>query len=312
MAAKLPLINKDLGIDWSDTQSKTGILHGVLYDPTNSFKFNFSPCETPVQPVGTLMGKDNTYIVFGRDRPGGLESGYGAKGHLRAGAMDIVVGRLSSADARTFNGPVNPNFGADAARIYISQKTDVDVNFGIPTGSTGKTLAQSAIAIKADAVRVIARESLKLVTHTDSKLSNGEETFIAEGVQLICKAEPNPEQTDLQPIPKGDNLVAAFNELIERIVQLNGIVGNFLKTQQKFNEEISDHTHFSPFFAQETTIDPYVCVAHQKTLLDQFLNVESALGKNVYNMNVVWKNKYIVPMSTPDGKYILSSFHKLN
>lgn len=306
--ADLPLTNKDLGIDWSNPQSKTGILQGVLYDPTNSFKFNYAPCEEG----SYLEGKDNTFIVLGRDRPGGFESGYGAKGHLRAGAIDIVAGRLSSVDARTVNGPVNSSFGADAARIYISQKTDVDVNFGIPSGSTGKTLAQSAIAIKADAVRVIARESLKLVTHTDSKLSNGEEVFIAEGVQLICKADPNPEEVDLQPIPKGDNLVAAFNELVERVVQLNGIVGNFLKTQQKFNEEISDHTHYSPFFAQQTTIDPFVFVKHQQTLIDQFLNVESALQKNVYNINVVWKNKYIVPMSTPDGKYILSRFHKLN
>lgn len=291
-------------INWNDENASTGIKNSHLYDPSNNFNFNYAPCEEGSH----LEGTDNTYIVLGRDRPGGWNSGYGAQGHLKCGAIDIVAGRVSSLDARNVNGLINSNFGADAARIYLSQKTNVDENFSIPAGTTGISEAQSAIAIKADAVRVIARESLKLVTNTDSKLSNGTDAYLGQGVQLISKSE---EEIALQPIPKGDNLIAAFDELISRIVELNGIVNNFLNTQRKFNKKLSDHTHFS-FFAEETTIDPYTLIQHQETIIDQFLNVETALKVNVFNIANVWKNKYIVPMSTPEGKYINSLYHSLN
>lgn len=305
MPINLPTTNIDFA-DWNNENSSIGIKNSPLYDPTNNFDYNYTISEKGA----SLQGSDNTFIILGRDRPGGWDSGYGGQGHLKAGAIDIVVGRLSSVDARTVKGKlVNPNFGSDAARIYLSQKTDVDVNFAIPDGQTGSSKALSAIAIKADAVRVIARESLKLVTNTDAKLSNGTNSYIGTGVQLISKSE---EEIKLQPIPKGDNLIAAFDELVNMIVQLNGIVQNFLDTQKKYNEKLADHTHFSPFFAQETTIDPYTCVQHQQTLIQQFLNVESALKKNVYNISNVWKNKYIIPMSTPDGKYINSLYHFLN
>lgn len=298
--ADLPLTNVDL-IDWSAPEAQTGIRNSILYDPTNTHKFNDAPCEE------YLSGKDNTWIVLGRDRPGGLDSGYGGKGHLRAGAIDIVAGRLSSLDARLDGGPVNNSFGADAARIYISQKTDVDINFSIPKG-LGMSTAQSAVAIKADAVRVIARESLKLVTNTDSKLSNGENAYVGSGVQLIAKSA---EEIDMQPIPKGKNVLAAFDELAKRIIQLNGIVQNFLKTQREYNAKLADHTHYEAFYAQQSSFDPNVVVQHQDTLLQQFINVEAALGKHVYNMNA-WKGKYLTPVSSPDSKYINSLYHFLN
>ena len=300
----LPITNQEI-IDWDSPQAETGIKNSIIFDPTNTHKFNNALCETVYQ------GRDNTWIVLGRDRPGGFDSGYGGLAHLRAGAIDIVAGRLSSMDARMDSGPVNTNFGADASRIYISQKSDVDINFSIPPGKTGMSEAKSAIAIKADAVRVIARESLKLVTNTDSKLANGADAYVGVGVQLIAKCEDDIDHKKMQPIPKGDNLIAAFDELVKRVIQLNGIVANFLKTQQEYNKKLADHTHYSPFFAQETSLDPYVMVQHQNTLIQQFINVESALGKNVNNL-LVWKGKYITPISSPDSKYINSLYHFLN
>jgi hypothetical protein len=305
----LPTTNEDLGFDWDNPSTKTGIKQSVIDDPTNDYKYNKADSEYVI--TNDNNRQNNTWIVLGRDRPGGWDSGYGSKGHLRAGAIDIVAGRLSSVDARTVTGLVNPNFGADAARIYISQKTDVDLNFGIQgVDGTDPSIAQSAIAIKADAVRIIARESLKLVTHTDALLSTGVDAYKADGVKLICQT--GEETPSVQPIPLGDNLVKAFDELIKLITQFNGYVVNFLDTQQKFNQELANHTHYESFFAQKTTIDPNVAVQHQSTLLQQFLNVRSALKGNVWNLNNIWKNRYIVPMSVPDGAYILSKFHKLN
>ena len=74
----------------------------------------------------------------------------------------------------------------DAARIYISQKTDVDKNFGIVPGSVGNLEAKSAIAAKADSIRIIGRMGIKLVTGTDQKDSAGTDLSAVYGLDLIA------------------------------------------------------------------------------------------------------------------------------
>jgi hypothetical protein len=289
--------NYDL-LDSNNPNAELGIKNSVLYDPTNRPIFNNAPCEDVWQ------GQDNTWIVLGRDRPGGWDSGYGGMGQLKAGAIDIVAGRLSALDARDNSGPVNSNTGADAARIYLSQKADIDDYYNLCDGVTGRSKALSAIAIKADAVRVVARESLKLIAGTDSKLSNGTESYLGYGVQLIG----NNDSCNMQPIPKGDNLVDAFDNLVEYIKELNGIVMTFLKSQQRFNDAISDHTHFSPFYGLETSLDPNLLIDHKAVSLQQFIQTEQGLKFNINNLES-WKTKYV---RSTGSRYINSFYHYLN
>jgi hypothetical protein len=285
-------------LNTSSLNAEIGIRGSTLYDPTNTPIFNNTLSEKVIQ------GQDNTWIVFGRDRPSDWDSGYGGKGHLKAGSIDIVVGRLSAMDASENPGPVNSNTGMDAARVYLSQKADIDEYYNLSAGTTGLSKALSAVAVKADAVRIIARDSLKLVTNTDSKLSNGEEAYSGAGVQMIA----NNDSSDMQPIPRGNNLVEAFEELSSHIKELNGVVMTFLKTQQKFNDAISDHTHFSPFYGLETSLDPFLYVDHKAVLLQQYLQTEQGLKFNTNNIEA-WKTKYI---RSTGSKYINSYFHSLN
>lgn len=285
-------------VNTSSVNAEIGIRNSVLFDPTNNPIYNESLSEKVIQ------GQDNTWIVFGRDRPGGWDSGYGGMGHRKAGAIDIVVGRLSSTDARLNNGPVNPSTVADAARIYLSQKADIDTYYNLADGVTGPSNALSAVAIKADAVRIIARDSLKFITNTDPSLSNGENSYVGKGVQLIA----NNDSRDMQPMPKGKNLALALEDLVENVKELNGVVMTFLKTQQKFNDSISDHTHFSPFFGLETSLDPYLYTDHKAVLLQQFLQTEQGLKSNTNNFEA-WKTRYI---RATGSRFINSFFHYLN
>ena len=114
-----------------------------------------------------VIDHGNSWIVLGRDRPASRASGYGGQGHTQASSIDIVVGRNPTSTV-----PVDPSFSSDAARIYISQKSDIDEYFGIAEGR-GNAKTKSAIAIKADALRFISREGIKLVTGTDKKNSQG-------------------------------------------------------------------------------------------------------------------------------------------
>ena len=134
----------------------------------------------------------NANIVVGRDRPSHMGSGYGGLGHTGASSMDLVVGRVGYAEEH-----VNPDFTNDAARIHISQKTDVDSNFGICAGDLGPSYERSAIAVKADAVRVIGREGIKIISGGDSTNSKDGKIETYSGVEIIA----NNDDTDYMPVP---------------------------------------------------------------------------------------------------------------
>lgn len=118
-----------------------------------------------------IIQNEGSYIVLGTDRPNSTASGYGAMGSDKANSIDLVVGRMSN--ARSGKGPpgqedgaaqVDNSMFADAARVYISQLTDVDKNFGLAAGNTGPSKARSSVAMKADTIRVIGREGVNIVT----------------------------------------------------------------------------------------------------------------------------------------------------
>jgi hypothetical protein len=188
-------------------------------------KYIRAGCEKVVQ-------RGNSFIVLGRDRPGARDRGYGGRGHTGASAIDIVAGRSLDPNQDGLN--YDPNMRSDSARIYISQKTDMDSNFNTPGVSIGK----SGIGLKADAIRIIGRESIMLVTRTeDTNSRTGTAGY--GGIQLVA----NNDATTLQPMVKGDNLVQMIQELDDRLKEFNTNLLNFMKDQNSFNLKVMAHTH---------------------------------------------------------------------
>ena len=116
--------------------TRKGVYCGNLIEPLPTFAR--AECET------VYSSENNSYIVLGRDRPRSRNSGYGGKGDTQSSMIDLVVGRM--ADSPQDGVIADPNFSTDSARIYISQKTDVDKNFGLAPGS-GQSRAKSAIGL---------------------------------------------------------------------------------------------------------------------------------------------------------------------
>jgi hypothetical protein len=216
-------------------------------------KYNDAPSEK------VTKGKNNTWIILGRDRNMGWSSGYGGKGHTRAGAIDIVVG-LQGWDP-VHGEVVEKNFGSmgndkagDAARIYISQRADIDQYFDICDGSMGPSKAMSAIGIKADSVRIMGRRGIKIVTGQapQQKSSTGAKQPAQFGIDLIAGNRDDVpalsgkdtviagkavtlSQPYLQPIPKGLNLRDCMEETLETISQLNELLTDFMGRQMIIN-----------------------------------------------------------------------------
>ena len=100
-------------------------------------------------------GQNNSTIILGRDRVGSVESGYGSQagpdGGKGAGAMHLVVGRKAP----------DPSVKDDAATLYLSAKTDPDLQGG--TEGLGEAQkAHSGAILRADCVRITPRRDFKL------------------------------------------------------------------------------------------------------------------------------------------------------
>ena len=289
-------------------------------------KYNDAPCEK------VIKGKNNTWIILGRDRNMGFASGYGGKGHTRAGAIDIVVG-LQGWDPE-HGKVVEKNFGSmgndkpgDAARIYISQRADIDKYFDICDGSMGPSKAMSAIGIKADSVRIMGRKGIKIVTGQapQQKTSLNGKLPAQFGIDLIAGNRDNvpavgkgdvvimgkavtQSQPYLQPIPKGLNLRDCIETTIESITELNTLLTDFIGRQMIINcalagSPISGTAGPIPLAALSTAI-PTVTDGTIK----QISNVFADLIKQQANL-VLMKENYLKPTG---AIYINSRYNRTN
>jgi hypothetical protein len=256
-----------------------------------------------------INNANNSWIVLGRDRPRSKSSGYGGKGHTHAGSLDMVCGRMGRmAKERFENGErasCDPDFIKDAARIYISQKTDIDENFNLVLGSMENSKAKSGIGIKADAVRIIGREGIKLVTRTDIENSQGTQSRAVYGIDLIA----GNDDEQLEPMVKGNKLVACLMQLVEQIDNLNGIVDNMLTIQTQFNNTLTNHFHQSPFLGLKTSPSITVAQAGVQTGMNHLTKTKASLASNKTNLQS-FKTNYLTSGHT--DLWILSRYNNVN
>jgi hypothetical protein len=241
----------------------------------------------------------NSFIVLGRDRPSSRLSGYGGIGAVASHTIDLVVGRKApgaTPGQRTF---VDPDFFTDSARIYIAERTDVDSNFRLVDGSNGPSINRSAIALKSDAVRIIAEDGgIKLVTNTAGRNSNGRLVSVAGGVELIA----GNDDTDLQSMVKGENLVEVLKSIIEQISTLNGSVANMSLAMTLFEIGLIQHVHPGPGVPSPNLAS----FAAQKI----GANTTEILQSITQNVNLAAEQ--LEYLSGFAAKSILSIYHKVN
>ena len=243
--------------DFVQEQVALGVEEGffctTLREPVPQFRK--AQCERVItQNPSPGSPNNNCFIVLGRDRPSSLISGCGGRGYSSCGMIDLVVGRyaLNSANEMSKGGKpigaeetVNPNFITDAARIYITQKSmNIDEYFGMKNTKTpaGVLTEKSAIGIKADNVRMIGRETVRIycgrATSVEGFGKDGETNTLGgrlsrPRIDLLAGAEEN-----LQPAVLGNNLkeyltaiedeIKTFsmniNTIAEHLMALNGMM----------------------------------------------------------------------------------------
>lgn len=264
--------------------------------------------------VESVINNNNSFIVLGKDRPANFASGYGGKGHTQAASIDIVVGRYSSIQygvdvlpsSRTSQTQaVDPDFLYDAARIYISQKSDIDEYFGLSAGKVGNSKGKSAIALKADGIRIIGREGVKIVSSgTDKNNSQGGESTATVGVDLIAG---NVIDAELEPMVLGNKLISFLNNgVLTNMSEFADIFYKFMVQQIKYNVLIATHNHISPFFAIPNTPSPTLVGEATTQIMSDF---ETLVGTLKNKINVETQK---IEMTNVSTNHICSNYHHLN
>ena len=225
-------------------------------------EFNKSESEHVIQ-------QGNSYIVLGRDRDSSFLSGRGGMGYTQASAIDIVVGRENNKPEPIKERYLaNPNFFKDAARIYITQRGDVDNYFGLANGSEGNRTSknQSGIGIKSDHTRIIGRSHVKIVAGI-AKLREGQREKNSLGfdierpgkIDLIAGNYTKPslgfisksfrellgasEVNSLQPAVRGENLVDCLQEMFDEMVAMYSEIIQNTKAIQNLYFSLATHAH---------------------------------------------------------------------
>ena len=275
----------------------TGGQHLIEPVPT----YNANDCDII---LGENPSPTNTQIILGRDRSGAKMSGYGGIGATQAGAIDIVVGR----------GGTEPNDGdminaqfinGDAARIYISQKCDIDKYFGLCTGlKVMNPKAVSGIGIKADGVRIVGTNGIKLVTGgRDEKNSKGLDVDVIQGIELIAG---NTSEDASQPLVKGDNLLQCLRSMQGNIDELNGMIDKITRTLRSQSLALAGHVHVSPGFGAPTTPGTHMGNSINASIQSTLTELGAWMGKINQFMA---ENEYLEPYGP---KYILSKYNTTN
>lgn len=299
-----------------DTKYEATNRIGIAGDPSFEEKGHFYNLDNEK----VIEGDNDCRIVLGRDRPSGPASGYGGLGYTRASAIDIVAGgttnKWSEQNIATQQSGVwlNPDFKDDAARIHISQKTDIDENFELPEGRLGYgNPGNSGIGIKADKVRVISRESIKLVASAASTDSTGLNSA-GSGIELIALNEEidvEQEPPVMQPIPKGYNLEKAFEEIMNLMDLITGIIAQNAILQTKLNNYFACHTHLETFYGNQGIPSIDVQAPLYQSNQQMLTEIQEKIEKfKSIHLNDFKKN-YISSVSN-SPTYINSKYHYLN
>lgn len=122
-----------------------------------------------------FAGRNNSAVVCGRDRLGGVDTGYGDS--PGSAAVHVIVGRRAQ----------DPSPIDDAATFYLSQRTDPDRQAGT-VGLGTEQSDKSGAVLRADCVRIVPRVDLKISTgkayvtvSSDGKIVLDGEISLGEG-----------------------------------------------------------------------------------------------------------------------------------
>jgi|TARA_R110000824_G_scaffold185997_7_gene367081 hypothetical protein len=264
------------------------------------------------------ISHNGAWIVLGKDRPSNEWSGRSQESH--AHSIDMVVGRSGLNVEET-----GPNFKSDAARIWISEKTDVDaypyfeLKDNRDHGGVPSPTSKSAIGLKADSIRIVGREGVKIVTGggPGNIGSKDTEPLSIQGIDLMAGNYAGPP---IQPLVRGNNMVDCVNRILNYIQDLHEMLYGFMDTQAKWNETqtnwntvLQNHVHPPALGVTPPSLELEIMGPGYAMVQGLWSTVMATQATGIFNekANVVAsRNKYLGKNN--ESTYICSKYNNTN
>lgn len=284
---------------------------GVGNQKQNTIKPAFHQTSNEV----VIDGKTNCLIVLGSDRPAGVNSGQGGVGHTACAAIDLIAGHMGRRPIKEINGVVqksSKNFEVDAARVYISQFSDLDEYFGLPKYfievgdikfDIQESRGRSGVGIKADAVRLVASENIKIATKHLGANSLGQE-INKGGIDIIAGIDVPDSDAIPQPMVKGDNLIAFLRVLVKHITDVQANLSNLTKLQQQANRILMTHVHQVPNGVSGSPLE-------YSEISNAIIQIDTEY-KNHIELNIASEMENYNYFSVSSANYINSKYNRVN
>ena len=153
--------------------------------------------------------------------------------------------------------------------------------------------------LKQTELELLVEKELSSFTRTDKRNSQGGQVQSIVGIDLIA----GNDDSDLQPMVKGDSLLKAMDRLVGYVDNLSGIVDSFLMSQMEFNTYSMSHIHISPGFGAPTPPSPTMIAGGISTAARQMAQTKTsilALKANLATYKINFLNPAGVVISIVD------------
>jgi hypothetical protein len=224
---------------------------GIFLTKNNESLPVFAPvgsCEKVIsRKVSSRGDHSGARIVLTRDNYGHRATGFGGAGATKCEAIDIVAGSLSSAkEIKTGNTQSRANFAEDGARLYLTERGDVNAYFATSKSDTAGVSAssklKSGIGLKSDHTLVIGRERVRILAGA-SKYEGGERIATGQDpAKPIIEIGATSSERHHRAV-LGENLVTYLKEVNSTISKLNEKITSLEIDLLRFKFAMARHQH---------------------------------------------------------------------
>jgi len=186
-------------------------------------------------------------IVLTRDNHGHRATGLGGAGATKCEAIDIVAGSLSCAkEIKTGKTQSRANFAEDGARLYLTERGDVNAYFATAKSDTAGVYAsskfKSGIGLKSDHTLIIGRERVRILAGA-SKYDNGERVVTGnEPAKPVIEIGATSSEIH-HPAVLGNNLVKYLKLIEDERNKTNAKVLNLEIALLQYKLAMATHQH---------------------------------------------------------------------
>jgi hypothetical protein len=186
-------------------------------------------------------------IVLTRDNHGHRATGLGGAGATKCEAIDIVAGSLSCAkEIKRSNTQSRANFAEDGARLYLTERGDVNAYFATAKSDTAGVYASSKMksgaGLKSDHTLIIGRERVRILAGV-SKYDGGERLATGnQSTKPVIEIGATSSEKHHRAV-LGERLIEYLKKVNKTMTDLNTKISNLELDLLQYKFSMAVHQH---------------------------------------------------------------------